>query len=334
MVSLFDRIQQTFSPAAKKPASVAELAKLAEAARIHVAACEAAVKELEGRRAEAVLSGEESRTRFRADLAVASGDLDDAKIAAQEIERRLAERREKDEQAKRLKQFEAAQRARDEAAAEITKRYPAAAQEIVSLIRIAAEADARVEAVNAELPEGLPALAAVEDVARLGGHRSPRAVSDRVVKLWCPEGSTEPAPEDQQASIEVVAHDPSRGTRQTSWTSAAPYDPSRGGRPLTETHIRTLNFVRRRFRRIEHIEGIPGTVPDRLASIVLPPLLGGGVPFWSGSDWFDSPSSVIDRLAKLDAQRDETARQSEPRRVVKFELLKDEPAAAEKSEAE
>lgn len=329
MMTVFDRISAVF--AAKKTPAADALERLLDEARRHLAGCEAALEVLEASRAEAVLGGDETRLAFRTKLSAAAADVDDARLAVEEIERRLIARRDADEQGRRLRAYERAQAARDAAASTLQREYPDIAERFLVVLKAVAEADRLVEAANAELPAGFSELTSTEWTARVGGHRPQRVVDDRTVTLWRAPGSDQPLPPELQEKVEVEPGS-GRGFIRRATTLAPPEDPSVAVQ-RREVHYATSFYELAEFRRIEFIEGRNGDVAPLLREIELPALRGNEAPFWRALPAWAEADHVLRELAAREAERAETVPVPEPRRVVRFELVKDDAPNAEQDDA-
>lgn len=322
-MTFFDRVSSALT--GKKPPASTDLRRLVEAAREEVRMAELRLPDLKARRAEVIATGGEAgRIELRAAIATAEADADDAREALTLLEARLAEKVTADEQGRRLRQFEAAQRLRDEAAKRVVEEYPRLAAGLVALTEAVARADAAVAEANSQLPSGFSELLSTEWTARLGGDRPARIVGDEFVDLWVRDGSTEPAGEELQRRIEDVGG--GKGVIRERTVVAMPPDPQRGTNGGRVTEVRVLHFERRTFRRIETVSGAPGEMPARLHEIDLPPLVGGTAPIWTKMEPWSDPDAILRQIAELEAERRQNTPQPEPRRVVKFELVAEEPA--------
>lgn len=325
-MSFFDRVSQALS--GKKAPGAPDLRRLVDAAGGEVEAAERRLADLKARRAETIATGGEAgRIELRAAIATAEADLDDAREAQALLQTRLAEKVEADEQGRRLRAYEAAQRLRDETAKRVAVEYPRYAAGLIALIEAAALADAAVAEANSQLPEGFSELLSTEWSARLGGFQPQRIVDDRTVTLWRAPGSDQPLPPEMQGKVEI---EPGRGRGfiRRATTFAPPDDPSAIVQ-RRETHFATSYFEQAEFRRTEIIEGQSGDVPPLLRELDLPALKGGEPPYWRALPVWTDPDHVLRELAAREAERAETAPQPEPRRRVTFTLVSDEQVAAE-----
>jgi len=259
------------------------------------------------------------RGRDRADLASLREAAEDAVDVLAEAERRHALTLAADEKARRQVVYAGAKERADSAVAALSKSYPKACQDLVGVLKTLAEAQLAVAAANAELPIGAIPIPDPEFAVRSVPDRPREVVSEEVLELWSRADQDTPLP--AEFHHEVYATAPGWGRRPGDLEAA---------------------FRRRRFRRLEVLEAVPGSYPVPLAvSLRLPGVRGDGFMWGSNAvDGYDyiaaaalrgegEPGAVLGRLAAIEAAA--VAKPAPVKRKVRieWELLGDvEPLPA------
>ncbi len=312
LTNFFDRLAAVI--AGKKPAGAAALDRLLGEARQHLKTCETALTALEASRPETVVSGEAARLKLRRAIAEATADLEDARSAVVEIERRLADQQAVEAEQRRQAAYADALALRTEAGKRLLAEYPPAAKIIAELIASIAKADAACEAVNRSLPEGAEPLDTTERVTRTGGGAPERLLSSKEVRLWARPGASEPLSEEMQAQVRVDAQSATGGYLRSGGSIG----------PVMPVELRT-------FRRTEVLDVVPGTLPPALASISLPALRGGDPDIWIASKFWTSPAAIMVAAESSAEASRRKAEAPERRKIVIFELIADHETAASKT---
>ena len=264
------------------PATSDDLAKMVAKAEDAVAAAREKLAGLEARRADVLLEGERTRTAWRASLNEARDGLEDAGLLQAELRSRHQAALEAEAEAARRERYDAARAKADAAVAMLRKEYPKAALAIVAVLKGLAEAEAAVDAVNADLPAGAERLRSPESVVRSKPGRPDNVISDVIEWLWQGELAIGPLSDDKQALVKPDRDNPRRGTLALG----------RGDH---------LDVVARPYRRTKTVRGTGATIlPDLAKEVVLPQLDPGGRPFWSALTWA-TPATVIAEIEKLAA---------------------------------
>jgi hypothetical protein len=194
--------------------------------------------------AHSTLEASTRRVREARDMLAA---LDDRIIPAAVSALALAEAAMKDTE--REAAYRAAEARRKSAAARLVKEYPDLAAAYGQLLIAVQEADAAVEAANADLPEGREPLLTVEQLTRDIAAQPRRVISDQVENIW--------------------HHQSGDRVNNQTWVKDGHYSPPRHGGVQYLGTDRCRQIPKRVVVSIPPIQGQQG---PRLADTVLPPL--------------------------------------------------------------
>lgn len=287
------------------PADSAALAAGLVDARFSVSEAEADHAAADAAYREGLLGDEKALAKLAAIRSSAEVKRDRASALLARLEEHHAAAVSGEAETVRIAAYDAARSARDEAAAAVSAEYPGLVARILELVAVLAEADAAVEAVNADLPAGAEMLLSAEMIARHIPGLPREDISDRTVELWCREGEDRPIPESMQGR--VFSQEDGTGYYSTD----------------TGRHA----FVKRRFRRVAYRPATPSQHIARLASsLALPPLRPGELLTWTPEDWqITSPRVTLAKLAAIKAAGAITVPAAPAAREVRVELV---PVAA------
>jgi len=182
--------------------------------------------------------------------------LDRAEAIAATLAERNAAAIEREAQAVKLQQYEAAKRRASEMRDVLLEMYPAAAQAVVDIIRALAETEIEVAAANKDLPAGMSAIPGVEVSLRAIQGSLPHVVSETEEERWCFPGDDDPEAVGQEY---VEVSEDGRGLLRHS----------RGG---------VEYLIRRKFIRREHSAFMAAEMPDRFAIAINLPGIGAKDP--------------------------------------------------------
>lgn len=277
-------------------------------------AAEADVRKLEASRLLALIDPDR-RAAHSSALADARRRGEDAAVAAEELERRLGEAEVAEREAGRRAAYEAAKARRDAVAATFPERYEAAIGELAALLREVAEADAEVDRVNDNLPEGADALDDVESIRDRPG--LPRKIKSKtIVELWASPNSSEPIPEEMQRLVKVEKE---RGV-PTGRGYMTNNDRAQG-------FFSTSHYVRKRFERVVFLDSVLGEAGPRLRRMDLPALRAGEPDIYVARP-LSSPAGVLAALDKAAATPIEQPEREPQEQRVEFRLVEEPQPAA------
>ncbi len=253
--TLLDKIRAALKRPSPTPAQLADA--LADARRV-----DADARTAVERQADAVAAGylddDAKRAAARAKLADLRAAAEDAAAILAEVERRHGAVLAADGEAARRAAYDAAKDKADAVGATLAQRYTTAAGAIVALLRDLAEANAAIDAANADLPAGAAEIAHPETVARStpGLPWMPEEVD--TVELWAFADGT---PVADAYLCNVVDYGGGRGSYKVVRVEGI--DDVEVGQPIE----------RRRFKRVTSYEPTAGLYLTELArSLRLPHL--------------------------------------------------------------
>ncbi|MFG1461750.1 hypothetical protein V5F77_02540 [Xanthobacter sp. DSM 24535] len=244
-----------------------DLAKAVEAARQARDAAQADHAALAGQSRALLVADDATRARHKQALAAAADTLTDAGLYLESLEEKLVQAEARVTNDRRMAVYADAKAKSDGAAARLSKEYPDLVRKGLSLLLALAEAEVAIERANRDLPEGIDPLVSPDAQVR-GVPGAPSTVlREKVVELWCRPGSDTPVPEEIAAEIRATSG--KKGTR----TAASG--------PGHSQVLRTEEFEKRKFRRIEMQPSRVAEVPTRLLfDLRLPPVSGHAGPGW------------------------------------------------------
>lgn len=298
---------------AKAPTATA-IRRALDEANAERAAATNDVRQLEASRLLALVDADR-RAAHTAALAAARQRAEDAALAADELQRRLAEAEAAEREADRRAAYEAAKTRRDAVAASFPERYRAAVDELATLLREVAEADAEVARINDDLPEGADALDDVESIRDRPG--MPRKVKSRsVVELWASLNGSEPIPEEMQklVKVEKVRGEPTGRGYITRHDKASSF-------------VDTQVYVLKKFEKVVYLDSVLGEAGPRLRRMDLPALRAGEpAPYLARP--LSSPAGVLAALDKAASTPIEQLEREPREQRIEFRLIADEEPAA------
>lgn len=254
-MSIFDAIAKTFR---RTNTSIEALEKLEGEALAAVESARQKRAELEAKRVESVLGGEEKRTAFRAALRQCDDDIEDAGAALEAVRQKIVEARIDTEQKRKREVYESAAQLQKAAADAMKSEYEGAINVLRRLQAQVQEADEAVKIANENLPAGAERLLPEAEMLCRDIMGNPREVlRSEDVQLWCGENG-QPI-EDQQ------------GVRKTSADNGVIYAASAFGNRAVQVHLR-------RFAKMTVKPWQPATFGPRIGEMVLPPLRPESLP--------------------------------------------------------
>ncbi|WP_267428298.1 hypothetical protein [Methylobacterium sp. GC_Met_2] len=253
------------------PAAQAELA----AAREAQAAAEQAYR-------GSLLGGNEAETlRLDAARREASVRIDRATALIEALRERLAEARDREAEAERVAEYEAARVQADDARRALAEHYDSMATDLVRLMEVVARAEMELQRVNADLPRGAERIQSVEHTVRDIPAGPDEVLSETEVELWVEVGQTTPGTFDQD---NVYKTGPGRGVIKIR------------GIPLTEC----IQVELRKFTEQQVLLGSSRQVVFPLHSrISLPGFRAGEPAIWKAMDALAKPSEIVKRIENL-----------------------------------
>jgi hypothetical protein len=263
--------------------SSADLAAAITKAQTELEAAEAAVVVAEEQYEANLLTADKATLRGFLDAKTeASIDVDQARARILRLERDHEAALETEAAESRRRRYDEAKAASEAARKKLADEYPKLAQGLRTLLKVVSEADAAVDAVNEDPPDGAVRLEKAEDF------RSARTlyreeVGRSVVDVWVACGDrTIPIPDDMQRRVRSEAKPRRDGILYGSVQTES------GG---------FLEVEQRRFTRVEFLPHEDGRRVGSLASTLeLPALFAGASPFWEADNY--APYQVIQRLEK------------------------------------
>lgn len=277
--------------ASRSDAASGELEDALADARAEAAAAASEAAKAEARYREGLLSLDEKALAQTLEAQTAAKIRHDRATALVErLEEQHAAAVTREAEAARVERYSAAQAASEAAMAKLRNVYPKAAAEIVSVLLTLADARDAVDAANADLPAGAERLRRPEEAVRSLPGMHEEVLSERRVMKWVFSANGNPL--DDQAALRVREHPERKG---------------HGVLALMEGGGKSVE--RREFiERVIVPQELPRWVTDLAASVVLPELVAGMPPFWSGCA-SGEPHAVRGRARKL-AEQAEAARQA------------------------
>lgn len=267
---------------ATTPATSAEISATVAKAEAALEAARRRLAGLETKRASVLLENEGKRSAWRAELNEARDAVEDSELLLGELQSRHLAAVEAEAEAARRERYDEAKARADATVAALRKEYPAAAKRIVAMLRELAEAEAAIDAANADLPAGAARLHSPESVVRSKPGRPDQIVSSDVEMLWCRVHGMGPLSEERQGLVVPDKQDPKKGVLKAGFGE-------------------TIDVELRPFRRTRTIRGRGATVLPVLArEVVLPALEVGTRPFWEGLTW-TTPVGVLEQIERLAA---------------------------------
>lgn len=298
-----------------KPPTASTIAKALAEARAEHEAATIEISKLQASRLLALIDPAE-RAKHTAALSAAKQRLDDAALAAGELERRLAEAEATEQEAERRRRYAEAKARRDAVAAKFPERFREHSKGLLDLLAETAAADAASDRVNDDLPEGADPIPFVEAIrGRPGLPR--RVIRVDVVDLWAAPGSDQPLGDDLQGRVERERQD--RGDGQT-WGVIRHVNKAVG-------HHSVTHYVRRRFEREVYIESTVGEVGPRLHRMALPALHVDEPALYEPRPFPMDASDVLRALERAASQPVEPPEQERREKRVAYRLVRDEPPA-------
>lgn len=250
-MNFLDTISTAFQ--SKAPPNSAKIAEMIEQAKSEAEAARTRLADLEGQRQDKALAGEKERTEYRAALNGARDYLASTEDAIEAITRKHEVAVAVEAEAERRKIYKAASAKAAELAGLIDD-YAKHAQAIRNTVSKITEIDTVVVKANADLPAG---VARLQDSGTL--RSTPPAarevISEKMVELWCREGSREPIPMEFQTTVIREAN----------------------GRGFThpESARQPIRHEMRRFVRREFLPATPTIASVALDRITLPDAFAG-----------------------------------------------------------
>jgi len=310
-------LKALLSPSGRSKAPTASVIKKALAeARAEREAATIEISKLQASRLLALLDPAE-RAKHSAALAAARQRADDAALAAEELERRLAEAEAAESEAERRRRYDDARARRDALVRAFEPRYREHIEGLLALTRETAEVDAEIDRVNDSLPEGVDALPYVEAIRDRPG--LPRKVkSTKVVELWTAPGGDQPISDEMQTRVKRARE--ARNDGQI-WGFANHVNKAIG-------HHSTSHYVLKQFERIEYLPSTIGESGPRLREFPLPNLHVDEPALYEPRRFTTEPRDILDALDRAAAQPVDPPEQERREKRIEFRLISDEPPAA------
>jgi hypothetical protein len=298
---------------AKAPTVDAIRRALAEANAERIAATNE-VRQLEESRLLALVDADR-RAAHTAALAAARQRAEDAALAVDELQRRLAEAEAAETEAERRRRYDDARARRDALARSFEPRYREHIEGLLSLLRETAEVDAAADAVNDALPadaDPIPPVEAIRDRAGL-----PRKIKSKTtVELWASPHDNQPIPDGMQS---LVKEERERGELT--------------GRGFIKHHNEAVNYfatthyVRKTFEKTVFLDSTIGEAGARLRQMPLFAFRVGEPDHFTPRPYGMEPSQVLSAIERAASQPIEPPEQE--RRELRTEyrpIPGDEPA--------
>lgn len=179
--------------AAREDATTDELAPTLPAAEAELAAAHQAATAAGDAYKVAMLTADDSTLRKLKEACTdAAIRIDRAEELVRVLRERLAGAQDREEEARRVEVYQAAQRQAEEARQALIEWYPSFAGGLADLLRGVAEAEIAVSQANGDLPRGAAPLQGVEHTVRDDLGSPEEILSEEEVVIWCRPGDLRP----------------------------------------------------------------------------------------------------------------------------------------------
>jgi len=186
--------------AARTDAPAAELAPSLPQAEAELAAAHEAQAAAEAAYKGKLLTADDATLRQLVEARTDAGvRVDRATALVEALRERLEAAQTREAEAARVTAYEAAHAQAEEARAALVELYPGLARDLMSLMRVVAEAEIAVQAANADLPAGAAPIAGVEASVRDLPGVPETVLSETYVERWVEVGKVTPGSFDQHA---------------------------------------------------------------------------------------------------------------------------------------
>jgi len=300
-MGLKNKVADLLGLAKKSTSTAAELQLALESAKADAEAKAAELLAAEEAYAGALVDPDEAASA-RADEARSAARRASDRVTAlvELIETKLADATAREAEAARQARYDAAKTASEKASTELMKIYPKAAAQIREAFMAVARAEAAVQEVNQDLPEGAERLHGPETRLTLTPGVEREDVSADDVELWCINGDrSRVLPADEQRRVRRIEGD------------RAVYDWPAGPSGLT--------VIRRKFRKeVFYPHRSPEWTKSPL-SIAILPALDGGPDVWNASG--QRGADTLRSIAELDRRAEDWAARTPVERQLVTELV-------------
>jgi len=300
-MGLKNKVADLLGLAKKSTSTAAELQSALESAKADAEAKAAELLAAEEAYAGALVDPDEAASA-RADEArsAARRASDRATALVELIETKLADATAREAEAARQARYDAAKTASEKASTELMKIYPKAAAQIREAFMAVARAEAAVQEVNQDLPEGAERLHGPETRLTLTPGVEREDVSADDVELWCINGDrSRVLPDDEQRKVRNIEGDQAL----YAWP---------GGNP-------NFTVIRRKFRRETYYPHRTAEWTKSPLSIAVLPALDAGPDIWNTQG--RSGHGVLSAIQELDRRADAWAARAKVERQLQTELI-------------
>lgn len=248
-MNIFDRFRSVLK---KKTPTTAELAAAIEDARQAWETAKVAADRERDQHAKHLLAGSGEAAKHKQLIAELEDQARDAATFLTALEERHHVVAATEAEAARVARCDAAAKLAADVGEELVSKYPELVAGLLQLLHRVTLADAAIQEANADLPAGRERLQRVEAAVRDAPDVPRKVVREQVVSLWAYPNSERPLDEGQAAKVLSSGGD--RGV-----IPGGQWSPGAG-------------VVKRRFRRIEYLEGRGASSAPRLVDMDLPAL--------------------------------------------------------------